>query len=305
MAFLDNSGDIILDAVLTDAGRQRLARGDGSFKVVQFALGDDEINYGLFDKSKESSFQDLTILQTPIFEAFTNNIASLNSKLLTIPRTDLLFLPTIKPAAKTFSSTVTGAEELINAYICLVDKVTEDYDTNTFNLKESSGLIKGATIAGSNKIVLHQGLDTVQISKDLQIDQDLRETQYIVELDNRFGAIVSTRSTTTNIMEAAKSFVDDDNIAQYYFSCGTDPEFASNLAPGSSQYIRGPNGSALEFFVRSSLELQTSTYLFDTLGKNITINSKNYKLIKSNVTVTGATTGYSVNIPLYFLKAVV
>ena len=37
MAFLDNSGDIILDAVLTDAGRQRMARGN--FKIVKFALG--------------------------------------------------------------------------------------------------------------------------------------------------------------------------------------------------------------------------------------------------------------------------
>ena len=48
MGFLDNSGDIILDAVLTDVGRNRLARGDGSFRIVKFALADDEINYGLF-----------------------------------------------------------------------------------------------------------------------------------------------------------------------------------------------------------------------------------------------------------------
>ena len=33
MAFLDNSGDIILDAVLTDTGRMRLAKADGSFKI--------------------------------------------------------------------------------------------------------------------------------------------------------------------------------------------------------------------------------------------------------------------------------
>ena len=44
MAFLDNSGDIILDAVLTDTGRARLAKGDGTFKIVKFALGDDEID---------------------------------------------------------------------------------------------------------------------------------------------------------------------------------------------------------------------------------------------------------------------
>ena len=51
MGFLDNSGDIILDAVLTDEGRMRLARGDGSFKIVKYALGDDEINYKLYDKN--------------------------------------------------------------------------------------------------------------------------------------------------------------------------------------------------------------------------------------------------------------
>ena len=38
MAFLDNSGDIILDAVLTDTGRFRLAKGDGSFKIVKYAF---------------------------------------------------------------------------------------------------------------------------------------------------------------------------------------------------------------------------------------------------------------------------
>ena len=47
MAFLDNSGDILLDAVLTDAGRQRMARGE--FKIVKFGLGDEEINYELFN----------------------------------------------------------------------------------------------------------------------------------------------------------------------------------------------------------------------------------------------------------------
>ena len=35
MAFLDNSGDIILDAVLTDLGRKRLA--EGNFRITQFA----------------------------------------------------------------------------------------------------------------------------------------------------------------------------------------------------------------------------------------------------------------------------
>ena len=49
MAFLDNSGDIILDAVLTDAGRKRLARGE--FSITKFAFSDEEINYTIFNLS--------------------------------------------------------------------------------------------------------------------------------------------------------------------------------------------------------------------------------------------------------------
>ena len=79
MAFLDNSGDIILDAVLTDTGRFRLAKGNGSFKIAKFALGDDEIDYSLYDKTNVSgsAYYDLSILQTPVLEAFTNNASSL------------------------------------------------------------------------------------------------------------------------------------------------------------------------------------------------------------------------------------
>ena len=68
MAFLDNSGDIILDAVLTDTGRMRLAKGDGSFNIVKFALGDDEINYELYDKNltRGSAYYDVEILLTPV-----------------------------------------------------------------------------------------------------------------------------------------------------------------------------------------------------------------------------------------------
>ena len=95
MAFLDNSGDIILDAVLTDTGRLRLAKGDGSFKITQFAFGDDEINYSLYDKNHPSgsAYYDLDILQSPVFEAFTNNASSMKSLLLSNPNSQLLYLP--------------------------------------------------------------------------------------------------------------------------------------------------------------------------------------------------------------------
>ncbi len=75
-SFLDNTGDIILDAVLTDYGRQLLAKGDGSFNIVKFALGDDEIDYSKWDSTAVTTLKDQKILLTPIMEAFTNNAAS-------------------------------------------------------------------------------------------------------------------------------------------------------------------------------------------------------------------------------------
>ena len=49
MGYLDNSS-ITVDAILTKVGRQLLARNDGSFKITQFALGDEEIDYLLFNE---------------------------------------------------------------------------------------------------------------------------------------------------------------------------------------------------------------------------------------------------------------
>jgi len=48
MGYLDNS-IVTVDAILTKKGRELLARGDGSFKITQFALADDEIDYTLYN----------------------------------------------------------------------------------------------------------------------------------------------------------------------------------------------------------------------------------------------------------------
>ena len=102
MAFLDNSGDIILDAVLTDVGRRRMA--NGNFKISKFALGDDEINYSQYDLDHPSgsSYSDLQILQTPIFEAVTAQNSAINYGLLSITRNDILYMPSIKINNKYF-----------------------------------------------------------------------------------------------------------------------------------------------------------------------------------------------------------
>jgi hypothetical protein len=96
MSFLDNSGDIILDAVITDAGRKRMA--EGKFSITKYAFGDEEINYALFNDAHPSgsAFYDLQIMQTPIFEAFTNNTSTMSSKLMTLYDNNYLYLPVLR-----------------------------------------------------------------------------------------------------------------------------------------------------------------------------------------------------------------
>lgn len=303
MAFLDNSGDIILDAVLTDAGRQRLARGDGSFKITQFALGDDEINYALYNTTASTALSDISILQTPVLEAFTNNIASLNSKLLTIPRNNLLHLPVIKIDSELYNGSET---QLKNTVVVLVDSNTEGLINNTKN-----GVIYGYSIVSSDKIILDQGLDTNYFAQTVAIPSDLKETQYTIEIDNRLGIlidpIVSTNAGTA--VEADKSYVDDDNIALYYFSSGTNANYVTDLtanSTGTSKTIAGPTGTRLSFLIKSTLDAQASNYLFDLYGQTVSVgdSSTPCKVIKSTVTVSGVTTGYSVSIPVSFVKKV-
>jgi hypothetical protein len=302
MAFLDNSGDIILDAVLTDTGRYRLAKGDGSFRVAKFALGDDEINYRLYDKNNTSgsAYYDLSILQTPILEAFTDNAAGLKSKLMTISRNNLLYLPVLK-----LNETSTSTRRYTDgSFMVSVDADTEK-DIKSGN-SEIAGVLRGLTTNGaSNFIRIDQGLDTnFEISPANTIDADLVETQYIIEIDNRLGGIVSKQGTTN----ARASYIDDDNIASYFFSRGSDSSFVSDNNdlnnPGSEQTITGPRGTRLEFSIKSSTDLQTSTFLFDQLGGITTITeaSKSVQFIDTNVRIIGATTGYRIDIPVRFIK---
>ena len=87
MGYLNNS-TIIVDAVLTKKGREALARQDGSFKITQFALGDDEIDYTLYNEnhSNGSAFSGEAIENLPLLEAIPDESAILNSKLVTLPR---------------------------------------------------------------------------------------------------------------------------------------------------------------------------------------------------------------------------
>lgn len=87
MGYLDNS-IVTVDAILTKKGRELLARGDGSFKITQFAVSDDEIDYTLYNPThpQGSQYYGEAIENMPLLEAFPDETQSLKYKITTLPR---------------------------------------------------------------------------------------------------------------------------------------------------------------------------------------------------------------------------
>jgi hypothetical protein len=87
MGYLDNSV-VTVDAILTKKGRELLARGDGSFRITQFALSDDEIDYTLYNPSHPlgSAYYGQAIENMPLLEAFPDETQIMKYKLTTLPR---------------------------------------------------------------------------------------------------------------------------------------------------------------------------------------------------------------------------
>jgi hypothetical protein len=95
MGFLQgDTNNIILDAVLTDKGREFLARNDGSFSIVKFAPGDDEVDYTIITKFGRTVGKEKIEKNTPIFEALTNGSLSQKYKLVSVSNPNLIRLPT-------------------------------------------------------------------------------------------------------------------------------------------------------------------------------------------------------------------
>jgi len=329
MGFLNNSGDIILDAVLTDTGRMRLAKGDGSFRISKFALGDSEIDYSLYDKNNASgsAYYDITILQTPVFEAFTNNTSLMQSKLLTVNRNDILYLPVVKLFT---TSGMGSAKHSTGTFIVPVDQTTVN-NLSTLGAGMLNGYKPNDTIS---HIAADQGLDTSEISSEETLARDLVETQYILEMDTRLGAIFAPPespramptgqlTTDTTIPAATPSFIDDDGVASYFFSMPTPrsaaasmtaSRYISNLGGTTESSIAGPRGTRIKFRIGASLELRTSTFLFTELGSlgnsalsnpsGNNLGAGTYRFIDSTVRISGVNTGYRIDVPIRFVKSI-
>ena len=305
-SFLNNSDDIILDAVLTDYGRQLLAKGDGSFNVTKFAFGDDEIDYQLWDINAVSALKDTEIMATPILEAFTNNAASMKSKLLTIGIENLLYLPVLKLNTTVFNTANFPADgtTLFTGFVCPINDSTDD-TTKALTGSVGGDAYKKAGLLNfaNNKITIDQGIDSLSLDQTKSLADEmpeLYEKEYNIVIDNRLGIIAFDKN---GAVETPIS-IDDDNMATYKVSeAGGRFVTKINTTDVSSNPINGFQGTRLQFTIRPT-QAVGNTNVLDRLGEQLELGSGPYRTVRTSVKVVGVTTGYSIEIPVLFADKV-
>jgi hypothetical protein len=335
MAFLDNSGDIILDAVLTDTGRRKMA--NGTFRIKSFALGDDEIDYSLYNKNHPSgsAYYDLEILQTPIFEATTQTHAGINYGLMETTATDLLYLPTFHVnalAALQDKGAVTGSNGMY-----YVTDTSNDITSATISdilTNRTLGEIKhmGGTSAATNFVLMESGLatgwDAVPVGSEANrstylVANELVENGVYVFYDNRFfdgvmglgsGAKFAAQGSTTSIelgtgmTEASTSTISTglDNYSAAAVGAIANAVYRSSSPNTEQTYsvISGPRANAFVIspIIKTGLDAEYARY--GTLNHTIVASGTSHttRYIDTTIYVQGVLTPGTLQIPIRIIR---
>ena len=135
MGFLDHStNNIIVDAVLTDLGRQALAKNDGSFNIYQFALGDDEVDYNVIKHfgrtvGKEKIEKNKTINEK--ISILTEKISNLNFDSIEIDKNYKKIISTLSIAKNQKENIEQDIQNLVE-----VEQKILDYDLYLMSLSK-------------------------------------------------------------------------------------------------------------------------------------------------------------------------
>jgi hypothetical protein len=212
MGFLDHStNNIIVDAVLTDTGRRLLSANDGSFRISQFALSDEEVDYGIIKKFGRNVGQEKIEKNTPVLEAPTRSNLGQKYRLTSISNNMLANFPLLE-----------------------LNSSTPTISSNSITL-----------IRNSNTAATGQLNFKINATSGLTIDDDLFDDYFFVEINNifldipdadidiinvdntvvyRIGTVTESNTTTLTIDLSTKGY--------------SDSQFNTYKIAASSNYVK-------------------------------------------------------------------
>ena len=150
MGFLDHStNNIIIDAVLTDKGRELLSNNEGNFKIAFFSLSDDEVDYNIIEKFGRAVGKEKISKNTPIFEAQTIGSLAMKHRLLTLPNPKVVRLPS--------------------------------YTLNGINFNDENSLLDFRRDVSSNEMTINQN-----IAGGAPVPEGVADTTFTIQVPDRF-----------------------------------------------------------------------------------------------------------------------
>jgi hypothetical protein len=197
MGYLDlSTNNIILDAVLTDYGRQRLAAANSAFNITHYSLGDDEVDYGIIKKYGRTVGKEKIEKNTPIFEALTNPNIALKYKLIGRENTGSTLSTSYLPTLSLGSST--------------------------------PSIQKGQNLSATVVVNLNFG----SVSGE-GVPAELIQTIYKIKVSDRFFTIDSPKGGTLTQPNIARTLVntgDPNRTAVYTFSTDSNSQTSISFA---------------------------------------------------------------------------
>ncbi len=166
MGFLDHTtNNIIVDAVLTDKGREKLANATtGGLKIIKYAFADNEVDYTLLEKYGEIVGKEKIEKNTPIFEASTS-IGEQHYKLLKDFGSGTLPAITLSQDTASAGADLT-VKVLMQNYTFGTYTMTIYYNSNIVSPYNYSGTISNSGVDSDIKVIYQ----TVTQSSTTQAD---------------------------------------------------------------------------------------------------------------------------------------
>jgi hypothetical protein len=161
MGFIQgDTNNIILDGVLTDLGRQFIAKNDGSFSIIKFAASDDEVDYTIIKEFGRTFGQEKIEKNTPVFEGCTNQNLAQKYRLLSVSNPNLIRLPYLQ-------------------------------------LQGEGVGVAGNSVSIGNTTIKRRTITLFQeIREGNVIDVELRDNAFMVTMDNRFIQLLNATPDT-------------------------------------------------------------------------------------------------------------
>ena len=88
-----DTANITIDCVLTKKGREFLAKNDGSFSIVKFALSDDEVDYTIIKQYGIDVGKEKIEKNTPVLEAITTESIAQKYRIVSVSNQNLIYVP--------------------------------------------------------------------------------------------------------------------------------------------------------------------------------------------------------------------